>query len=70
MPEILGAVVKLKDTHTNNTLSSKNFSVVIKPIQFPEAVIRGAIIPKAKGDEDKISAGLHTLHEEDPSFQC
>ncbi len=63
-----GAVVKLKDTHTNNTLSSKNYSAVIKPIEFPEAVIRGAIKPKAKGDEDKIASGLHTLHEEDPSF--
>ncbi|PJB00525.1 MAG: elongation factor G [Ignavibacteriales bacterium CG_4_9_14_3_um_filter_30_11] len=64
----LGAVVKLKDTHTNNTLSSKAFSVSLKPIEFPEAAIRGAIIPKAKGDEDKIASGLHTLHEEDPSF--
>ncbi len=64
----LGAVVKLKDTHTNNTLSSKAFSVVVKPIEFPSAVIRGAIKPKAKGDEDKIASGLHTLHEEDPSF--
>ncbi len=64
----LGAVVKLKDTHTNNTLSSKNFSVIINKIEFPETVIRSAIIPKAKGDEDKISSGLHTLHEEDPSF--
>ncbi len=64
----LGAVVKLKDTHTNNTLASKNFSVVIKPISFPDHVINAAIIPKAKGDEDKIASGLHTLHEEDPSF--
>lgn len=64
----LGSVVKLKDTHTNNTLSSKNFPVKAKPIVFPEPVIRGAIVPKAKGDEDKISSGLHTLHEEDPSF--
>ncbi len=64
----LGAVVKLKDTHTNNTLASKNLPVVITPIVFPEAVIRSAIIPKAKGDEDKIASGLHTLHEEDPSF--
>ena len=64
----IGTVVKLKDTHTNNTLASKNYSVIIKPIDFPEAVIRGAIIPKAKGDEDKIASGLHTLHEEDPSF--
>ena len=64
----LGAVVKLKDTHTNNTLTSKNLTVVINKIEFPEPVIRGAIIPKAKGDEDKIASGLHTLHEEDPSF--
>ncbi len=64
----MGAVVKLKDTHTNNTLASKNLSATMKPIEFPEAVIRGAIIPKAKGDEDKIASGLHTLHEEDPSF--
>jgi len=64
----MGAVVKLKDTHTNNTLASKNLSVIVKPIVFPEPVIRGAIVPKAKGDEDKIAVGLHTLHEEDPSF--
>ena len=64
----IGSVVKLKDTHTNNTLSSKNYSVIMTPTNFPEAVIRGAIIPKAKGDEDKIASGLHTLHEEDPSF--
>ncbi|MGE5402376.1 MAG: elongation factor G [Ignavibacteriales bacterium] len=63
-----GAVVKLKDTHTSNTLTSKNFPVVLPPVKFPEAIINGAIIPKAKGDEDKISAGLHTLHEEDPTF--
>ncbi len=64
----IGAVVKLKDTHTNNTLSSKSFSVSLNPIVFPEAAIRGAIVPKAKGDEDKIASGLHALHEEDPSF--
>ena len=64
----IGAVVKLKDTHTNNTLASKNYSVIIEPIKFPDPVIRGAIVAKAKGDEDKIASGLHTLHEEDPSF--
>ena len=64
----IGAVVKLKDTHTNNTLTSKTFSVVLNQIVFPEAAIRGAIVPKAKGDEDKIASGLHALHEEDPSF--
>ena len=64
----IGAVVKLKDTHTNNTLASKNYSVIVDPINFPDSVIRGAIVAKAKGDEDKIASGLHTLHEEDPSF--
>ncbi|HEV8538246.1 MAG TPA: elongation factor G [Bacteroidota bacterium] len=64
----LGAVVKLKDTHTNNTLSSKSFPVTLPPIPFPEPVISMAIQPKAKGDEDKIANGLHSLHEEDPTF--
>ncbi len=64
----LGAVVKLKDTHTNNTLATKNLSVVVKRIEFPEPAINSAILPKSKGDEDKIASGLHTLHEEDPSF--
>lgn len=64
----IGTVVKLKDSHTNNTLASKNFQVTITPIKFPDPVMHGAVIPKAKGDEDKIANGLHTLHEEDPSF--
>ncbi|MFH1196503.1 MAG: elongation factor G [bacterium] len=63
-----GAVVKLKDTHTGNTLCSKNLSIVIDPIEFPEPVIHQAIQPKAKGDEDKISSGLHIAHEEDPTL--
>jgi elongation factor G len=64
----IGAVVKLKDTHANNTLTTKNYPVVMKPIVFPDPVIRAAIQPRAKGDEDKIATGLHTIHEEDPSF--
>jgi len=64
----IGAIVKLKDTHTNNTLSSKAFSVVLPPVVFPEPVITMALIAKSKGDEDKIGTGLHQLHEEDPTF--
>ncbi len=64
----IGAVVKLKDTHTSDTLASKDFPVVLPPIKFPEPVIRGAVQPKSKGDEDKISSGLHTVHEEDPTL--
>ncbi len=64
----IGAVVKLKDTHTNNTLSAKSFPVIFDPIVFPAPVIAAAIVPKSKGEEDKIATGLHTLHEEDPTF--
>jgi len=64
----IGAVVKLKDTHTNNTLSSKSFPVIYAAIEFPEPVIRMAIAARTKGDEDKIGTGLHYLHEEDPTF--
>ncbi len=64
----IGAVVKLKDTHTNNTLSSKNLAVLYAPTVFPEPVFHLAVTPKSKGDEDKISRGLHSLHEEDPTF--
>ncbi|MBI4811439.1 MAG: elongation factor G, partial [Ignavibacteriales bacterium] len=64
----IGAVVKLKDTHTNDTLSSKAFSVVLPQIPFPDPVISMAIATKAKGDEDKIANGLHGLHEEDMTF--
>jgi elongation factor G len=64
----LGAVVKLKDTHTNNTLSSKNFPVVYTPVDFPLPVFHAAINPKAKGDEDRMSTGLHAIHQEDPTF--
>jgi elongation factor G len=64
----IGAVVKLKDTHTNNTISSKSFPIEFPKIGFPDPVIHMAIAPRAKGDEDKIATGLHTLHEEDPTF--
>ncbi len=64
----IGATVKLKDTHTGNTLSDKRDAVILEGINFPAPVIRIALEPKAKGDEDKISTGLHSLHEQDPTF--
>ena len=64
----IGAVVKLKDSHTNDTLSAKSQPVLYPPIVFPEPVFHAAIVPRAKGDEDKISTGLHALHQEDPTF--
>ncbi|HRE11068.1 MAG TPA: elongation factor G [Ignavibacteria bacterium] len=64
----IGAVVKLKDTHVNNTLTGKGLNVMIDPIIFPEALIEQAPKSKQKGDEDKIASGLSHLHEEDPTF--
>jgi elongation factor G len=64
----IGAVVKLKATHTGDTLCDKAHEIKYPKIAFPEPKIRIAITPKAKGDEEKISVGLHALHEEDPTF--
>ncbi len=64
----IGVVVKLKDSHTNDTLADKGVKHIINPIEFPEPVIEIAIKPLAQGDEEKISSGLYHLHEEDPSF--
>jgi len=64
----LGALVKLKKTHTNNTLCDKKSPIQWKPILFPDPVVSVAISPKSRGDEDKIGNGLHILQEEDPAF--
>jgi len=65
----VGAVVKLKSTHTSDTLAAKGKEITYPRIAFPKAIIRTAIKPKAKGDEEKISHGLQVLHEEDPTFE-
>jgi elongation factor G len=62
------AVVKLKDTQTGDTLSDKAKPIVYPPVQYPEAAISFAIEPKSRADEEKISAALHKILEEDPSL--
>ncbi len=64
----MGALVKLRDTHTGDTLASQKEPVILKGIQFPVPVTRIAIVPRNKGDEEKISNAMHILAEEDPSF--
>ncbi len=64
----IGAVAKLKDTLTNDTLSEKG-GLAIPPIGFPEPVLSYAIEPKTRGDEDKISTAMHRLEEEDPTIR-
>ena len=65
----IGALVKLKNTHTGNTLASPKRKVTVPSIDYPNPNIHEALKPKNKGDEDKIAVGLSALHEEDPSFQ-
>ena len=65
----IGATVKLKKTHTNNTLSVKGQQIQIEPIHFPEPKVHAAIEVKNKGDEEKMGLALHHIHEEDPTVE-
>jgi elongation factor G len=73
VPEIkagdLGAVAKLKDTLTNDTIGDRSDPITFPPIKFPEPVLSYAIEPKSRGDEDKISTAMHRLEEEDRSIR-
>jgi elongation factor G len=64
----IGGMLKLKDTHTNDTLNDKTVHHKFAPTKLLEPLVRTAIAPKVKGDEDKIAVGLNKLHEEDVSF--
>jgi len=64
----IGAVVKLKDTHTGNTLCGPKRPVSLRKVAYPKPNIHAALKLKSKGEEDKIAAGLAALHEEDPTF--
>jgi len=70
VPEIqagdIGAVAKLKDTQTGDTLADKASPIVYAPVVFPEPATTFAIEPKTRGDDDKISTALQRLLEEDP----
>ena len=63
----IGAVVKLKKTHTNDTLCDSKSPIIFADIKLPEPVLQVAIEPKSRDDEEKINAGLQTLTDEDPT---
>jgi elongation factor G len=67
-PGEIVALVKLKDTHINNTLCDPARPVQFPPIQFPKPVMSYAVHPHTTKDEEKISVALHRLVEEDPTF--
>ena len=69
-PEIvagdIGAVAKLAETVTGDTLTLREKPVRLPPIHFPEAIFSVAIFPKSKADTDKMSTALARIVEEDP----
>ncbi|HZT67231.1 MAG TPA: elongation factor G [Acidimicrobiales bacterium] len=65
----IGAVSKLSDTATGDTLAPKGTPVTVEAIPSPTPVLSIAIRPKSKGDEDKLMTALHRLQEEDPALQ-
>ena len=64
----IGATLKLKNTHVNNTLHVKGKNMELHPIVFPASNMTVAIEPIRKGEEDKLSQALHALREEDPTL--
>lgn len=64
----LGVTVKLKNSHTNNTLTAKGIDLQIEKIHFPEPRIREAIIPPGKAEMEKLMKALHQIEEEDPTL--
>lgn len=64
----LGVTVKLKNSHTNNTLNVEGTEHQIKKMKFPQPKIRMAVMPPNKADFEKLTNALHTIQEEDPTF--
>ena len=65
----IAAAIGLKHTKTGDTLCDINDPIVLESMSFPEPVIRVAIEPKTKADQDKLGEALAKLAEEDPTFR-
>jgi elongation factor G len=65
----IGAVAKLKDTLTGDTLADKGFNVVYPPVKLPEPSIAFAIEAKSRNDEDRMGNAVHRILEEDQSLR-
>lgn len=65
----IAAAIGLKNTTTGDTLCDEKFPIVLEKMEFPEPVIEEAIEPKTKADQDKMTAALIKLAEEDPTFR-
>ena len=65
----IGAVSKLQYSDTGDTLCDSSFKYIYDKMNFPEPMLSMAVLPKSKGDEDKISQALNKLTDEDPVFK-
>ncbi len=65
----IAAIVGLKNTITGNTLCDESRPVRLETIHFPEPVIKIAVEPKTKADQEKMGVALQKLAEEDPTFR-
>jgi elongation factor G len=65
----IGAILGPKNTFTGDTLSDAKAPILLEKISFPDPVIRVAIEPYSKADEERMSEGLRRLAEEDPTFK-
>ncbi|HEY0776911.1 MAG TPA: elongation factor G [Gemmatirosa sp.] len=64
----IGCVTKLRNTHTNDTLSTREHPVRLPAIAFPEPAVHFAVHAEPREAEEKLQQGLHRLHDEDPTF--
>jgi elongation factor G len=68
-PGDIGAVPKLKETKTCDTLCQAKREITIPPVAIPEAAIAFAIEPKSKSDEDKLADAMRRIQDEDPTIE-
>jgi elongation factor G len=65
----IGAIAKLKETLTGDTLCAEQHPIIMQFAKFADPVMSYAVAPKTRGDEDKVSTGIHKLLEEDPTLK-
>jgi len=66
----IAAIVGLKDTKTGNTICDESKQIRLESIEFPEPVVKFAIEPKTKSDQEKLGVALGKLVSEDPTFRA
>ena len=65
----IGAAAKLKDTLTGETLCAETHPIILEFAKFADPVMSYAIEPKSRGDEDKVSIGVHKILDEDRTLK-